>query len=343
MFVTAKDRQGQVIALLPLGIERHGNFRCVSFLGGKESNFNLGLFRPNAGLCADDLHALLQATAKALGPDAPDVFVLQNQPFAWEQVPNPFALLSHQTSPSFAYGTRLPRDGEEFLADRLSKAARKKLRKKEIRLAAHGPLAVIDSESPGTRHKILDAFFNEKTVRCEEQAIEADFTSAAVHEFFDRLTRPTRTSASWLEFYALTAGDRVVATYAGAVHRGHFSAMVNSFDTDPEIARSSPGELLLAKVIARQCERGIASFDLGIGEARYKSTYCNLTMPLFDVVVALTPKGQVFAAFRSLGSRLKATAKQNPRLVAALRECKRSLSRLQRKLLASPGRSAPRA
>lgn len=115
----------------------------------------------------------------------------------------------------------------------------------------------------------------------------------------------------------------MIATYAGAVHRGRFSAMVNSFDADPEIAKSSPGDLLLMKLIALQCEKGCASFDLGISEARYKATYCDLTIPLFDVVVPFGVRGQLFAVMQSLCSRLKLAIKQNPKLFATLRRWKR--------------------
>jgi len=331
-FIVARDRRGRVMALLPFGIERRGRWRRALFLGGKESNFNLGLFRPGVELSGQDLRMLLLAAAKALGPDAPHVYSLKNQPFEWEGVPNPFALLPHRLSPSFAYATRLGTSAESFLAAKLSKNARRRLRKKEARLAEMGPLALAASDSPGLRFKILDAFFSEKIARCEEQAIDADFSNPSVRDFFERLTRPTTTASSWLELYALMLGDRVIATYAGAAHRGQFSAMVNSFDTDPEIAKSSPGDLLLMKLIASQCEKGIAKFDLGIGEARYKKTYCEEAIPLFDVVIGLDASGQVYSALSSLSSRLKSTTKRSPHLFAALRGGKRVGARVWRAL-----------
>jgi len=327
LFITARDRKNQVTALLCLGIERYGWFRCAAFLGGKESNFNLGLFRPDAGFEAADLMALLRAAASALGPEAPDLFLLKNQPFEWEKVQNPFALLPHRPSPSLPYATALTSDAEAFLAVKLSKDARKKLRKKEARLSAMGPLALIGNDRNEAR-KILEGFFAEKIARREEQAIDTDFSNPAMRAFFDRLSRQGA-GKPWLELYGLTLGGRIIATYAGAVHRGHFSAMVNSFDTDPEIAKSSPGDLLLMKLIARQCERGIASFDLGIGEARYKSTYCELIVPLFDVAIPLGVKGHPFALLQSASSRLKLAIKQNPQFLARLRRWKRFALRMR--------------
>lgn len=335
LFVIAKDRQGEVLALLCLGIEQHGPLRCAVFLGGKESNFNLGLFRPGANFAAADLMALLRAAAAKLGTEAPDAFLLKNQPVEWEGVRNCFLLLKHRPSPSFAYATALHKDPEAFFAAKLGSRARKKLRKKEQRLATLGVVAATTNDRHSDGREILDAFFAEKIARCEEQAIDADFSTPAMRAFFERMSQ-ARAGKSWLELYALTFGGRIVATYAGALHRGQFSAMVNSFDTDPEIAKSSPGDLLLMKVLGRQCERGVALFDLGIGKARYKATYCDIVIPLFDVVVPLSLKGHLFAAYHLIVSQLKQTIKKNPQALARLRGWKRLAAHL------SGARSAPR-
>ena len=45
-FVVARDSLGRATALLCLGLRQFGWFRTASFLGDKEANFNLGLFRP---------------------------------------------------------------------------------------------------------------------------------------------------------------------------------------------------------------------------------------------------------------------------------------------------------
>lgn len=341
LFVLAKDRREQALALLCLGTERHWFFRSAVFLGGKESNFNLGLVRPDAGFTAADLIALLHAAADALGPEAPDVFLLKNQPLEWEAAPNPLALLPHRPSPSFAYGTELTKDAGAFFADKLSKETRKKLRKKEARLSAMGQVALIENDSGSDRRKILDIFFAEKIARFEEQAIDADFSNPAMRAFLDRLSRPASNGKPWLELYGLTLSGRIIATYAGAVHRGRFSAMVNSFNSNSEIAKSSPGDLLLMKLLARQCDRGLASFDLGIGEARYKATYCDAAIPLFDVALAFGVKGRIFAACDALATRLKLAIKKNPRLFATLRRWKRGVSRIRH--AGHPGESAKAA
>jgi CelD/BcsL family acetyltransferase involved in cellulose biosynthesis len=322
LFITAKDTFGRTIALLCLGVRSYGWFRVASFLGGRESNFNFGLFRPGTHFSPADMHALLREAAKAAGADAPDVFVLKNQPYEWNGTHNPFASLQHRPSPSAAYATELGSDAAAFLKSKLSKDTQKKLRKKEAKLAEMGPVRLITGEEPENARLILDAFFFEKIRRCEEKAITSDFGAPSMRNFFERLCRQGNTSANWLELCGLAVGDRIVATYIGAAHGGRFSAMVNSFDSDPEIAKSSPGDLLLMKLIAAQCTDGRTSFDLGIGEARYKMTYCDIKVPLFDVVVPLGAKGRAVAARQAICSRLKTAIKKRPQVFAALRQAK---------------------
>ncbi len=322
-FIAARDRQDRTVALLCLGLQRYRGFRLASFLGGKETNFNFGLFRPGAHFSVADVRALLNDAAAALGPEAPDIFVLKNQPFEWAGILNPLALLPHRASPSFAYATKLAADGDAFLATKLSKDTRKKLRKKESRLAEMDQLALISGEEPRFARKILDAFFAEKIRRCAEKSIATDFAAATMRAFFDRLSRERAASGKpWLELYGLSLGDRIIATYVGATHHGRFSAMVNSFDSDPSIAKSSPGDLLLMKLVAAQCAKGRASFDLGIGEARYKATYCDTAVPLFDIVLPLNAKGRILAVKQALGWRIKTTLKKHPRAFAMLRRIK---------------------
>jgi CelD/BcsL family acetyltransferase involved in cellulose biosynthesis len=242
-------------------------------------------------------------------------------------VKNPLSLLLHQPSPSYAYATELPCVAEAFFAVKQSKERRKKLRKKEARLAAMGELNHITNESPETAQAILAAFFAQKTLRCETQAIDADFSDPGLQSFYKKLSQPSADHAPAMELHALACGSRIVAVFGGLHHRDGFNGMVISFDTDAEIAKSSPGELLLTRAIAAQCRRGVTNFDLGIGEADYNATYCDSPIALFDVVFPVTIKGRLYAAYESLRLRLKRAIKQKPELLAALLRAKRLLRR----------------
>ena len=115
-----------------------------------------------------------------------------------------------------------------------------------------------------------------------------------------------------VELYGLWLGDRLIATFGGAVDRQRLSCMFNSFDTSTDVARYSPGDILLTKVIHAQHELGRTVIDLGVGEARYKTAVCNQTDELRDVFVPITPKGWLYVAVTAQLSTAKRFLKQAP-------------------------------
>jgi CelD/BcsL family acetyltransferase involved in cellulose biosynthesis len=310
------------------GIKRFGPFRAAIFLGAKDSNFNFGLFRLGYAPNREALIELFRAAAKKTRSRAPELLVLYNQPFEWNGWTNPLAELPHQWSPSFAYKVNVGSDAETYFRAKLSKETRKKLRKKESRLAEMAPLVHLCSEDDSAaQEKIIETFFKQKIARFEVQNIEAGFKSPVMRSFVEQAVKSTALdNAGRLELHALFSGDRIVAVYGGAAHQSHFSAFFNSFNSEPEIAKSSPGDLLLIKLIAAKCATGITSFDLGIGEARYKNMICNETVPLFDSFVPVTLKGHILAMIFSMSLRLKRNLKQNPKAMKILRRI-RSLLR----------------
>ncbi|MDF2117149.1 GNAT family N-acetyltransferase [Roseiarcaceae bacterium H3SJ34-1] len=310
LLTIARDPSGVPLALLPLGVSVSRGLRLVQFLGGTDSNANLGLFRPGFAPPRKDLIAILfqAAHASKLNPDA---FVLANQPLTWEGAPNPFAAISRQDSPSFCYSTALPGDFESFIKERLSADTRKKLRAKQRKLAEIGPVLHCKAETEAEVEAFLDAYFEQRQRRFAQMNITTNVRNKVAIDYFRRSCLPTGGEAVAMELHALKAGDRIVAIYGGGIHRGRFHGMINSFDMDPQVARSSPGDLLLAKLIEEKCREGLTRFDLGIGEGRYKHAWCNEAEPLFDTLVGLSGAGQAFVFMEKTRRRAKRMIKQS--------------------------------
>ncbi len=328
-FIVQRDLDGTPLALFCLGIKHFGLFRAAIFLGAKDSNFNFGLFRPGYAPNRFALFDLFRAAARKMGARSPELLVFYNQPFEWNGWANPLARLPHQLSPSFAYMARIGSNSEAYFATKLSKDTRKKLRKKESRLADIAPLRQLCSdENSAAQEKIIEAFFKQKIARFEIQNIEAGFKSPVMRDFVENALQPSESNdAGRLELHALFSGERIVAVYGGATHQNHFSAFFNSFNAEPDIAKSSPGDLLLMKLIAAKCAAGVTTFDLGIGEARYKNMFCNETVKLFDSFIPVTWKGRVLAFAFSVSLRLKRNLKQNQKVFKILRRMRTALRR----------------
>jgi CelD/BcsL family acetyltransferase involved in cellulose biosynthesis len=200
-----------------------------------------------------------------------------------------------------------------LFAAKLSKDTRKKLRKKETKLATLGPIAHIVARTPDERRRIIDAFIAQKVERFTAQRIGSEFGTTEMRTFIERASAGPDIG---IELHALTVGERIVAVYGGGAHAGNWSGMFNAFDTDETIARSSPGDLLMMRIIAKACAEGLKQFDLGIGEARYKAALCDERLDLFDAFVPVGASGRLLAGAIALRFGLKRRIKNDPRLYA---------------------------
>ncbi len=312
MIVLVSDEVDEPAALFPFGVRQSKGIRRVEFLGGKDSNANMGLVRPGVSFANEEIKALLLRAARQSGL-SPDAFALSNQPEKWEDLRNPLLGLPSQPSASFCHSAHLMPDSEAFHKQQLSADTRKKMRSKRRKLEELGPVSLLTARTAEEAQSLLDAFFAQKLQRFDDKNIKSGFDSPQARSFFERccISRIGRADAS-VELHGLLVGSRIVATYGGGVHRGRFHGMINSFDQDPSIARFSPGDLLLSLLIEAKCRQGLAMFDLGTGEGRYKSNWCDQVETLFDTLIPISAKGQAFI-FADSGRRyIKRAIKQTP-------------------------------
>jgi CelD/BcsL family acetyltransferase involved in cellulose biosynthesis len=315
-FIVARDALGAPVALLPLGVRRYGPFRVAQFLGGREANYNLGLFRDPENFAADDLRALLRAAAHA--PGGPHVYRLLSLPKIWNGAENPLVRLPHRPAASPAYCTALAADAEALLTEKLSADTRKKLRKKEKRLGELGALHYSRADTLEKAERALDLFFAQKQ---QNYSLGDKGDRAALRRFYGLL------ATQGLELHILALGERPIAILAAALNGDRLQGLFNSFDPDPEIARSSPGDLLLTRILRDCCARGLRTFDLGLGEARYKMMFCGQREEMADVLFAPGLAGAAakpaFAGFLAA----KAAIKNNPKLWVAIQTFRRRVAR----------------
>jgi CelD/BcsL family acetyltransferase involved in cellulose biosynthesis len=179
--------------------------------------------------------------------------------------------------------------------------------------------------NPQDIRRVLDVFFKQKSARMHALGIPDAFSSPRVRRFIEAAATETLPDGEPLiELYALTVGDIIVATLGAMVGGGRFCGMFNSIVKD-RYAAESPGEQLLAMLVRSACERGLATFDLGIGRSQYKSLFCDDAEPLFDTYLPLSGGGRVLAFALAALAALKRAIKQH----AALWWLARTLRRLR--------------
>lgn len=307
-------------ALLPFVRRVRAGFRTAAFLGGKDSNANLGLFANPEQWDAIAVRRLLEEGAKRAGLD---LFILRSQPESWEGYRNPLLILSHQASPSASRMATLDQD----LSEQLSKHARKALRQKAARLRQLGTVEHRVARTRDESNAIVAAYVLQKSARADATGIATP--SVALADFLREGSLPDADHPSAIELHALVCQGEIVATFAGAGHRGRFSGMVIGFDQRPAFARCSPGDLLIAAAMTDLRGRGFSSFDLGVGEARYKETFCDTIEPMFDSVIGTTFRGECASTVIARFLRLKGRVKRSPWALSLIRRLRASANRIR--------------
>lgn len=303
------DAADRPAVLLPLVAVRRGPVTLGVFAGGRECNLSAPLRRP--GFCESPAtaRALLRAAARA----APvDVFVLRNQPAVWNGAPNGFARLAPHAAPSDAYGATFGADADAFLQRTQSKNARKKLKAKAAKLAEQGAVTVERAQDPNRARTLLASFVDQKTHRFAARGKDAGVAGVAARAFLDALATDRAGGAPALDLYALCVDDRIVATYGGLAFKTHWHGLFNSIAIADAIVRCSPGDLLLRAILPDLAARGLRSFDLGIGEARYKTAICDERMALWDTFQPASVAGRLWAPLEIARRGLKRRIKHTP-------------------------------
>ncbi|GJE15389.1 GNAT family N-acetyltransferase [Methylobacterium marchantiae] len=330
--VVLRDAGGRPRVILPLQVARERGVRVARVIGCKHANYHMPIFasREAAAMRAEDLVDILRRSGREAGID---VYLLGHQPRFWDGAANPLSLRAAPAA-SDAYGLILGPDPETTAKRVFSADARKKMRSKEKKLIeAFGPVEYRVAANPEEVKTYLSAFFAQKASRFAAMGIANPYADEAICRFIAagacRQDDPDDVRGAPIEVSALVAcnGGRVFATFAGAVSDARYSGMMTSFDQDPVVGRSSPGDILLHHLIRDQTERGRRSFDLGVGEARYKANICDETIQLGEVTIAVSLRGHLFAIPAIAATRLKRRIKRNKRLAGLVKSVRKMIRR----------------
>lgn len=324
--VTGFDAAGAPLFLWPLGRSQAGPLTVARFLGGKHANFNFGLWRRDFAerLTGEQLRALL---ARLPASGAPvDLLALSNQPREWDGLRNPFAQLAHQPSPSFGYRLRLEAPGEQLINQCLSSAMRGRLRTKERKLQKLAGYRYFKATTAEAVDRLLDVFFAQKAARLQEHGIYNVFGEPGMEAFLRGLSHTGLAQGRpIMELHALEGGGEVLALFGGTADHERFSSMISSYTLSDQ-ARHSPGLIILIHMIKAFADRGLRMFDLGVGEAKYKTFFCNDREVLFDSFLPLSLRGRLAAQGARGAFGIKRRIKQSPALWNAWQAVRRRLS-----------------
>ena len=152
----------------------------------------------------------------------------------------------------------------------LRAAGRKSLVRHERFLERHGSLAVVHGRRREEIEPHLDAFFAQHRERWQETPHPSLFHDPAQPRFYRALTA-AGDGAGWLRFTRVEWQGRPIAFHFGFCHRGRYLWYKPSFAVD--LARRSPGEVLLRRLLLAAGEEGAHTFDFGLGDEPFKARF----------------------------------------------------------------------
>lgn len=323
--VIGLDSHERPLYLLPFGLYRAGPLRQLCFLGGKHANYNFGIWDRAAAASAADLQFILQRIAAS--PHRPDLLTLYSQPRAWRGLDNPFLLLPHRQGPSNGASLVIDGPGAEVIEREVGAATRGRLRTKERKLQKLTGYRYFRATLPAEVDRLLQRFFDLKASHMAAQGLANVFAEKGVAAFLrSACHRGLGDGRPSIELHALEGDGEILALFGVLTDGQSLSVMINTY-TLSENARHSPGLILILHLIQLCADRGITGFDLGAGDAPYKSWFCKQPIMLFDSFLPLTPLGRLSAIGMDTASALKREIKNTSALWSAYRSLRRAFNR----------------
>jgi len=309
----------QATFFLPLALQKKGPLCVLGFLGQNKANQSTGLWRRSAVDAVEP--AVLRRHLSALGKTLEaDLLQLANLPEHLGESPNPLCLGELVQSPSPVFIGPLSADFDDLFRTSHSKAARKKLAKKQKSLEAADNFQIVCAATDAEITRGLAAFLEQRAVRAAATGIPNVFTGEKEKLFLETLLKSGQhQEETGLTLWWLECEGEIRATYLSCLSGDRLIGYANSISHD-DMTAHSPGVVLLKEIIARACaDPGLHCLDLGLGDERYKRSWSE-AVALFDSYTPLTLKGKMaFFAF-SKKQALKARIRKSEALWPLVRK-----------------------
>jgi len=324
--IAVVTRAGEPLMLAPLGIERRFGLRRLVWLGGRLADYKGPLLAPDFEARLDGGFAALWRRIRRALPRH-DLVMLDSQPVSLgtpsAPLGNPFAALSSSPAPDAAYVFDLPTTFEEF-SQRYRAETRRIDRSKFRKLEAAGEVTFRFAETAEERVAMAEDILARKGAQLAAQGIssifgEEDYLAA----WRDLAALPEERKL--LEVAELRLDGTFLSGSVAHVWHGRSTLMVHTYD--PEILpKLSPGRLHLLKLLQSSIERGIATYDLSVGYAAYKESFCDTPMEMRNTIAGTSLAGMGAAAAIRTGLAAKRRIKSDPRLMRLVQKVRARLA-----------------
>jgi CelD/BcsL family acetyltransferase involved in cellulose biosynthesis len=146
----------------------------------------------------------------------------------------------------------------------------KRLLKRERFFRRHGLLELRQFRDGQEILPQLEEFFNQHISRWEMTSHSSPFLDQRQRAFIEQLTR-TAADTGWPRFTRLDWNKRAIAFEYGWCYRDSYYGGPSCFA--PDLARYSPGQVLLRQLLLAAMQEGVSLYDFGCGDEPYKTRF----------------------------------------------------------------------
>jgi CelD/BcsL family acetyltransferase involved in cellulose biosynthesis len=323
--VLIESSDSSPLLILPLGIQKRGAITCLIWLGGELADYQTAVFGKTslAVFTKENLYTLWESIQKELPPF--DAILLEKQPATIAGKANPFNFNGSASSSCSAHSATLGDSLEAFLSSKRSKRWLSTDRRKERRLADSGSIEFVVATKPAEIAKLLPAMLSQKSRSYQEMGAQDLFAETGYTKFVSTLTEKLAPSSSVI-LCGLFIGERISATVWGLVQGNRYYYMLPTYQRD-ELARLSPGNLLLRHLFSWCISKNISTFDFTAGDEQYKEAWCDQTLPLYEHLSGITIRGHLFILKEKIFRALKLKIKNSPELFTTAKRLRSTLFR----------------
>ena len=148
--------------------------------------------------------------------------------------------------------------------------SKKSLRRHERFFEREGHLLVRESSRATDILPRLESFFAQHIDRWASTPFPSLFLKESHRRFYRRIASEA-SDAGWLRFMTIDRGECLIAAHLGFHYNGRYLWYKPSFAI--ALARHSPGELLLSRLLHAAIREDAQIFDFGLGEETFKQRF----------------------------------------------------------------------
>lgn len=149
-------------------------------------------------------------------------------------------------------------------------AGKKSLLRHEAYFRREGALEIRHARDADTIVAGLPEFIEQHVARWADTGYPSLLRDAAQRDFYGRLAQ-SADATGWMRFTRVEWNGRPIAFHFGFCRRGTYLWYKPSFAVD--LARRSPGEVLLRQLLLAAAAEGAHTFDFGLGDEAFKRRF----------------------------------------------------------------------